>query len=129
VKIDDSIINETIRNNIAADVLKSLDDESREKIISTAVADVIDSYKFRNVMDEEIKNLAVSQMREMLKRGDILEKIHKKAEEAVYLFVETLDKALLAVLLRSIDTSDRYARPDIAKVVRKMLNMEDNNKY
>jgi len=121
MKIDESMIADGIREKIASDVVNSLDEETKVKIISKSVEELIGNYKFQNVLRDEINSVAINDMRQYLKRGDIRERILEEAVKAVELYIQTLHKGLLQVLLKSIDGNKGYDRPDLSEAIKKIL--------
>lgn len=120
-------LNEAVKQQIAADIIKSLPAEARERIFQEAIAETISDYEFKNAMDDAVLNLCKEQMAEYLKQPEVRERLRLASIAAIDKFITVVPIALMKVLVEAATgRRDFQSRPtDFTRAVEQFFGIPE----
>ena len=124
----ETVVKDAVRKQIAADVVNSLDENAKEKIITNAVGDLLDSYKFRGKLEKAIEEEAIRVLHEYIQLPEVKEKIRTKTIVATEKFIDTFQQAFLVKLIGFFDKPGykrEYESPEFHRVLKTLLGMKE----
>lgn len=94
-------ISDTVKDQIAGEVLKSITPEQRENLLREAVRESIGGYKLKREIEDAITDLAKQDVIGYIKQPDVRERIHSEAVAAAERFIAVLIPSLTNALVQS----------------------------
>lgn len=124
--MNEDIVN-AVREKIAAEVVNNLSAKAKEKLVTSGIKEVINGWKFKNVLETEMQEIATSDLRHYLDTPDVREKIRLQAVSAVEQFIGVFDKAILGTLLEMLDggKAHSYNKPKVYQKLRQLLDIDN----
>ncbi|MFW6219339.1 MAG: hypothetical protein ACOC33_00595 [bacterium] len=130
MEINTKELQKAVRSQIASEVIKSLDNDTKEKIIASGIAEAIGGYKFREAIEKEIINVAKTHLSEYIQKKETQDKIKKQTIEAIDKFTETLNDTILISLMDMISDSrinKIYDNTKFFNIAKKLLKIDQEN--
>ena len=124
----ETVVKDAVRKQIAADVVNSLDENAKEKIITNAVSDLLDSYKFRGNLEKAIEEESLRILHEYIQLPEVKEKIRMKTIVATEKFIDTFQQAFMVKLIGFFDKPGykrEYESPEFHRILKTLLGMKE----
>jgi len=112
---------EAVRTKIASEVLKSLNDEIKEQILTKALVHIMDGWEFKRELKEVIMDIAFQEIYEYLQQPEVRQKIREQAIMTVGKFIAALERSLVPALLNLFGGDLDWRKPKITQEIEKCL--------
>lgn len=98
MEINDTTLQQTATQLIAAEIIKGLDATKRDEIMVKAMTNALSGYSLKSAVEKAVEDKATEVARQMVEEEQWSEKIRSKVAEGLSLYLQQLPRATATAL-------------------------------
>ena len=95
-------LQKVVREKIANEVMQSLDQETKEKVVAAGISQAMGSWQFKTAIQEEILEVTKQEIQDYLQKPEVKQKIREETQNAVDEFSKILQQTILTNMLTTL---------------------------